>query len=299
MLTLHGHTGVVPALAFSPDGATLASGGRDGTVRLWLSGGAVEVFAGHTGPVLALAFRPDGRALASGGRDGWARFWPTAAGAADESQERKLPEAVTGLAYAPGGRAIWVGTGERMQPTVGGRVLCLDLTVPGRPLVPLSITEPKGVWALALSPDGQTVAWGTGGKLVRVWRPVSPNGPRAFTPLKLGCRALAVSPDGERLAAADDWDVKLYNLARHRELGTLKGHKGAVVALAWGPDGRTLASGSWDRSVRFWDPAQGRVRAVLPWPIGKVGAVACSPDGLRMAASGDEGTLLVWDLDEA
>jgi predicted NACHT family NTPase len=93
--------------------------------------------------------------------------------------------------------------------------------------------------------------------------------------------------------------VRLWGLADPSRRVTLKGHREIIYSVAFSPDGKTLASGAGDNTVRLWEVATGQLRAVLPGRGergGRVYAVAFTPDGGTLAAGCLDGTVLLWDL---
>ena len=176
----------------APDGSWLASGGDDGTVRIWDA--ATGQAAGHPDrphrPGAAVAVAPDGSWLASGGDDGTVRIWDPATG-----RQRAILTGHTGrvgaVAVAPDGS--WLASGGRGRDGADlGRGHRAGAGHPDRPSGP--------VWgALAVAPDGSWLASAGNDGTVRIWDPATGRA-RAFMRLdsrldqlvRLGAQALAV-----------------------------------------------------------------------------------------------------------
>ncbi len=113
--------------------------------------------------------------------------------------------------------------------------------------------------------------------------------------LASGYPRLVVSPDGKLLAATSDkHDLMLLNREDH-STRSLAGHKAYTSAVAFSPDGKTLASGSNDRTLRLWDVATAKERHVCSGHDDQVSAVAFSPDSKTVVSASWDGTLRVWD----
>ena len=112
-----------------------------------------------------------------------------------------------------------------------------------------------------------------------------------------GVWSVAWSPDGARLASADDdHTVRVWDAASGALLRTLAGHTNLVSSVAWSPDGTRLASASDDGTVRVWDTASGALLRTLTGHTNWVQSVAWSPDGARLASAGGARTVRVWHV---
>ncbi len=292
MLRIDASTSPVYSLAFRPDSALLASGGAKGEVFVTDSGGT-PVGSHNLGSQAsrnALQYAPSGDRLAVA--DG-VQFLEL--GADDVTQTYQTggyaDSRVTGLGYLDD-RLLVVGSGDRALNAPGAVALW---TLPvGKRREP-TFSEPHGVRALAVHPSGKTIVWANGSRRVTVRNITKPD-PVHFN-LMHNSTSVAVHPDGNLVAAAIGYEVAVLDVARKQQRATLRGHGGTVAAVAFSPDGRTLATGSWDKTVRFWEVGTWAERTAFKWNVGRVLALAFAPDGTRAAAGGDTGAVLVWDLE--
>ena len=123
------------------------------------------------------------------------------------------------------------------------------------------------VYSVAFSPDGQTLASGSGGSgdnTVKLWDVASGTLKDTLEGHTLWINSVAFSPDGQTLASGSgDNTVKLWDVASGTLKDTLEGHTGSVRSVAFSPDGTLLASGSSDETIKLWDVATGTLKDTL------------------------------------
>jgi WD40 repeat protein len=293
------HVGAVTALAFSPDGETLLTGGQGGTIWTWAlaTGEAIRDFGGHGGAVTSIEFDPGGELVSSRDHGGTILTWHAATGrvearraVADRGREAR------GQVLSPGGR--WMA-----EPEPGGVVRVRDLST-DRERITLRGSAGRA-WQLAFSPDEEFLAIGRTRGVLERWdlRTGEKLAPRED---EVGrAQAVAYSPDGASLAIGGaDGVIRIWDLESGRLRSALRGI-GEVNALAYSPDGARLlaAETAQDFRLRTWDVTSGQVRPEADRSLRQqTWAIAFSPDGRRYAAAFVDGgvdrpagEVQVWD----
>ncbi|MFB2934495.1 AAA-like domain-containing protein [Aerosakkonemataceae cyanobacterium BLCC-F154] len=324
---LSGHEDSVLSVNFSPNNQIIASGGREGTVKLWTKNGQlIRTLRGHKNAVWGVVWSPNGELIVSTSEDKTAKIWRKDGKELHTLRGHKLW--VVNAAFSPDGKKIatasWDGTikiwdlnGEELR----------SLKVPGTGFFDVSFSPDNSsiagasrdgkvhiwnqngeelsvinahedwVFSVAFSPDGKSLATSSRDGSVKIWRLEKGKKPQLRTNIsghKAAVFRLRFSPDSQKVATTS-WDTttKLWNLDGE-EIQTFQGHNDSTWNLAFSPDGKTLATTGEDKTVKLWNLQPGL--KTFRGHESAIRGVSFSPDGTKLATAGMDMTVKIWSI---
>ncbi len=266
-IDLGGHNRQVLSVAFSPDGARLASASMDRTIKFWDTETGKELTS-HTLPTedflswtWSVVLSPDAQRVALVDRNHEIEIWDAATG---EKLHRLVghQDDVSSTVFSQDGR--------RLASVSGDETIKIWDVETGKELLTFSREDAAVSSSTTTDPPPET-------SYVTTW-------------------AASFSPDGARFASATlENKIRLWDTTTGKELGALRGHEDYVRSIAFSPEGALLATGSADKTIKFWDIDTGEEPTVVHDHEDDVRSVAFSPDSARLATC-SRSTVTLWDV---
>jgi WD40 repeat protein len=272
-------SGAVRALAYSPNGTILASGGNDAEIKLWYVPRLRlhSVLRGHQGAITCLDFSKDGTLVSSGSEDKTVRIWNVS------TKEclftlRKHTSFVSSVCFSNDGKMLVSGSWDKTIRLWDASTFEEFKVIQAGAMVDNAI----------VMSDGQCVASSQlSNPSIRFWGLGSKDMPRALQDVGSSARSVQLSPNGQYVVASDGIFARVWD-SRSGMLHTkLIGHQDHITSLVISHDSTVVATASWDKTVKVWSLTSGLELASLSPKTGKLLCLAYSPDG-KILAVGSE-----------
>ncbi len=310
---------LVYSVAFSPDGRTLASGYKNGTIKLWdvLSSREIRTVTRNAGIVLQVAFSPDGRRLASCAVQNKMSIsvWDVDSGREVRAWHGQSSGGLS-LAFSPDGEKLAIANRtaavKMWHPSSNQET---EFTTPGgKHLARNAVFSPDGrtlasggtdfSGEVKFRPDGSLLEAIGGAGAIKLWDVATREVIGTLSGDLREVKSVAFRPDGRSLAGGGEGGIKLWDVPSGAEVRTLCKASGTVRVVAFSPDGQILASTGYGGSklgltagpqIKLWDVASGEeIRTILAHSFGVL-SLAFNPDG-HILASGGAGGIKLWDV---
>ena len=280
---LIGHTQAVNDVRISSDGQLIATVGNDNLVKLWNRDGTlIRDLTGHSDRVLAVAFSSDNQRIATSSADKTIKLW---------NRDGTLIQTLSG-------HDDWV-TDVQFSPD-------------NRSLISSSRDSTIKLWNLEQFKEAQTfrghkgwvnsVSFGRENEFisagedntVKFWRIGRSTALRSFTIHREGVTSVMLAPNGQSFLTSGDNVAKLWTL-NGKEIATFEGHRDRVNTASYSPDGKTIATGSIDRTIRLWN-LKGEPLETIQGHEGTITRISFSPAGTQLLSASTDKTARLWQV---
>ena len=314
--TLEGHQDRVRCVCFQGDGTLLISASQDRTICPWdltvneeplavpirnierapeyffermqlpANGRIKATLKGHVGSVNHVAVCNDGATHASASEDGTVKLWK-AGELTPHNVVRVHHATVNSLVFSPDDSELISGSNDRTLRVID---------VAGRHEVCEPREHGRIVLCVARSPDGQQIASGGVGNVIRIWQK------NVLKPVELRghsgpIASMAFSSNGKKLASAShDGTVKIWDISLAQQVVSIDAHENRSQAVVYLKHNKRIATAGGDGLIKIWSSTTGEQLASFAGHKSKVWCLAISADGTRLASASADRTVRLWDI---
>jgi eukaryotic-like serine/threonine-protein kinase len=321
LTTFYGHTEGVSSVAYSPDGSRIASGSRDGTVRVWNARSALSILKGHSQPLIAIGLTADGAGALSASADRTLKVWDTTEQNAVQAMgldPNRPPTILSEVALLPGSAAInqdkyryatsylipgSSGAARKFSTRVmdiksGAQLFAAEyFDTRNGPLVMLTPDAARLAVASRNDKGGDVQFWEIkSGKLLASWT-INGNRPTSSPAISPDGNLIAVSVQALTPSGPDPMKtaILVFSVDSPRVLFSIPGMKDIqFLRPAFLPNRTHIAFVGGD-NVHVWDLHRRKEIAILKGHHNTIAAIATSSDGSRIVTGGSDGTVRIWD----
>jgi WD40 repeat protein/tRNA A-37 threonylcarbamoyl transferase component Bud32 len=292
LYTYRGHSNLVHAVAWSPDGSKLASGGDDRVVHVWeaATGNHLLSYREHTRAIRAMMWSPDGTLIASGSANQIGHVWQAATGKCQITYKQHRASSLF-LAFSLAWSPI---AGQRIASGGADKTVQVWEASTGNHLFTY-FGHTGGILGATWSPDETYIASAGEDRTIQVWDASTGDRIVNFTGHHAYVRAAVWSPDGFIIASAsEDATVQIWEATTGNTLLTYRNHNKRIRTIAWSPDGNYIASAGDEKIVQVWEAKTGKLVFTCEGHSAGINCVAWSPDGNLLATASNDMTVQMW-----